>query len=168
MFPTISSIEYTIPKLHDEATESDLFIPESDARLSQIEVSNQWDQSVQAALEIASLVNPYELDLPEGTEVSAVDARNWSNLGRQGDLRPRLVDKATGEARLIDSGAMISAARRLPGDKKSESVKLVAVNGSKIETYGFRELSFKINRKTYSILAVIFLKGFKKRKDNEF
>ena len=123
--------------------------------MSQIEVSNQWDQSVQAALEIASLVNPYELDLPEGTEVSAVDARNWSNLGRQGDLRPRLVDKATGEARLIDSGAMISAARRLPGDKKSESVKLVAVNGSKIETYWFRELSFKINRKTYSISAVI-------------
>ena len=137
-----------------ETLQSDLFISE-ETRLSQIEISNQWNQAVQSALEIASFVNPYEADVPEGTEVSAVDARRWSELGRQDDLRPRLVDQSTGEARLIDSGAMVSAARKLPGDKKSDTVKLIAVNGSKIETYGIRTLEFKINRKSYSIPAVI-------------
>ena len=138
-----------------ENQESDYLFPSSSARLSQIEVAAHWNQTVQAAIEVASTIDPYQSSLPEGTVIPAIDAVNWSLLGRNDDLRPRLLDKATGEARLIDSGAMISAAKKLPGDKKSESISLVAVNGSRIDTYGIRNLEFKIGRKTYTIAAVI-------------
>ena len=83
----------------------------------------------------------------------AIDAVNWSS--RDLDLRPRLLDKSTGELRLVDSGAQISAARRLPGDKEDDSIRLVAVNGSRIKTYGTRDIIVKMGRKAYQIPAVI-------------
>ena len=92
-------------------------------------------------------------DLEIGVEIPTIDAVGWSR--KDVDIRPRLVDKSTNIARLIDSGAMISAAARRPEDKPSEGISLVAVNGSRIKTYGVRDLEFKINRKTYKIEAVI-------------
>ena len=78
LFPTISSLEYTTPELYNEieTSVSELFIPETSARLSQIEVSSHR-KAVQEALEIASLVNPYEPEVPEGTERE----RQWSRVG---------------------------------------------------------------------------------------
>ena len=49
----------------------------------------------------------------------------------------------------------LSATARKPGDKIDNSVRLVAVNGSSIPTYGIREIELKINRKTYRIPAMI-------------
>ena len=51
------------------------------------------------------------------------------------DIRPRLYDKATNQFRLLDAGSQISATCKLPGDEIDDSIRLVAVNGSKIKTY---------------------------------
>ena len=75
--------------------------------------------------------------------------------GRTIDLRPRLVDLSTGECRLLDSGAQISTVKKGPEDKIDTSINLVAVNGSRIHTYGTRNLEVKINRKKYSIPAIV-------------
>ena len=100
-------------------------------------------------------MNPFESDLPEGTVIRAVDAVDWS-VGRHNcDIRPRLLDKSTGISRLVDSGSQISVTQKLPGDTIDKSLKLVAVNGSKIETYGVREIEVKIGRKSYKMPAVV-------------
>ena len=44
---------------------------------------------------------------------------------------------------------------RGPEDKIDPTFKLVAVNGSKIDAYGVKDISFQINRKTYTIPAII-------------
>ena len=91
----------------------------------------------------------------ESEVVPTIEAVKMWNENRNVDLRPRLIDSSTGEARLLDSGAMISATKKRPEDKLDTSVNLIAVNGSKINSYGVRELKVKINRKQYSIPAVI-------------
>ena len=120
-----------------------------------MEAQASFSQMAIESLEIAANVDPYQSDLQVGVEIPAVLASGWVNGQRNVDIRPRLVDSSSGEARLIDTGAQISATRRLPGDKVDESLNLVAVNGSKINTYGQRVISFKIGRKTYQIQAVI-------------
>ena len=77
-------------------------------------------------------------EVPVGEIIPTLDAVDWVN--KHIDIRPRLVDSSTGEARLIDTGAQLSAAKRRPEDKVDLSVKLVAVNGSRILTYGTRDL----------------------------
>ena len=86
--------------------------------------------------------------------IPTLDAVGWSFKGNV-DVRPRLVDKSTGQSRLIDSGAQITATVRGPEDKPDHSFTLVAVNGSNIPTYGIREITVKIGRKPYKIPAVI-------------
>ena len=56
---------------------------------------------------------------------------------------------------MIDTGSMITATVRRPEDKPDNSVRLVAVNGSTIQTYGTRRLHVKIGRKAYPIDAII-------------
>ena len=88
-----------------------------------------------------------------GVEVSACDAYNWTR--KNVDIRPRLVDKATGVARLVDTGSQISVTAKRSGDKIDNSVKLVAVNGTRIDTFGVRDVEFKIGRKSYKVSAII-------------
>ena len=139
-------------ELHEDTeTESDLFKPA--ARQSHSAgVRSNWNTKFMAAIEKAVLINPYKQDVPEGTLVPAVEAVNWSGTS---DIRPRLLDKSTGKFRLIDSGSMITAAIKLPDDKPDNSIRLIAVNGSEIQTYGVRELKIKIGRKEYKMPAVI-------------
>ena len=68
-----------------------------------------------AALSVAQKVVPFVPDLQIGVEVSACDAYHWTS--RNVDICPRLVDKATGVARLIDTGSQISVTA-----KKSEDL----------------------------------------------
>ena len=119
------------------------------------QVRSNWDKLVVSALTVAESVNPYEADLPEGTVLRAIDAVDWVVGQRNCDIRPRLLDKSTGTSRLVDSGSQITVTRKGPDDKLDPSFKLVAVNGSKIPTYGIKELKVKIGRKQYSIPAVI-------------
>ena len=155
MFPQINSVQIQDPFITPE-TESftDFLNTSSVVRQSQSKKSN-WDRLVMSAMEVASAVNPYESDLPFGTVVPAISALDWS-IGRHNcDLRPRLIDKSTGEARLVDSGSMITATKRLSDDKEDHALNLVAVNGSRIKTYGTRTINVKINRKNYPMKAVI-------------
>ena len=107
-----------------------------------------------SAISIAEKVNPYLPDVPVDTVVRAIDALNWP-VGGNCDIRPRLHDKSTGTSRLVDSGSQISVTKKGPNDKIDHTFKLVAVNGSKIETYGVKEVVVKIGRKSYKIPAVI-------------
>ena len=115
-------------------------------------LTRSWDLGVIAALEKAATIDPFKPDLPDGTVVPAVEAVDWSG---NSDIRPRLWDESTKEFRLLDSGSMITATKKLPGDKPDNRLKLMAVNGSDIQTYGIRELKVKINRKEYRMPAVI-------------
>ena len=56
---------------------------------------------------------------------------------------------------LVDSGSQITATVRSPEDKIDPNIRLVAVNGSRINTYGTKEIEVKMNRKSYRIEAVI-------------
>ena len=93
-------------------------------------------------------------DIPIGVVLPSISAVGWTPT-QTVDIRPRLVDSSTGQARLLDSGAQISATQRKPEDKIDQSMSVVAVNGSRIQTYGIRNLTVKIHRKTYHIPAVI-------------
>ena len=114
-----------------------------------------WNSLVVSALEVAAEVDPYESDLPLGSVVRAVDALNWKVGRRNCDIRPRLLDKASGKNRLVDTGSQISVTMKGPEDKIDQSIKLVAVNGSKIATYGVKEVTIKMGRKAYRIPAVV-------------
>ena len=96
-----------------------------------------------------------ESNLQIGEIIPSIEAVDWVNGHRNVDIRPRLVDSSSGEARLLDSGAQLSATQRRPEDKLDNSVNLVAVNGSRIPTYGIRKLVVKIGRKSYDISAII-------------
>ena len=130
--------------------------PESDCNLfagrSPASDRESWNKLVIASLEKAEKVNPWVPDLPVGSVVPSIEAVNWSGTN---DIRPRLWDQSSRQFRLIDSGSMISATKKLPSDKEDKSLKLVAVNGSQIKTYGVRELKIKINRKEYKMPAVV-------------
>ena len=133
----------------EQQLDHDLF----QAASGQSQTAASWNAMTMAAMQVAASVDPFQPSLPEGVVVSAAEAVNWSNPSV--DIRPRLEDKASGEFRLIDTGSQISACKRQPGDVQDDSVKLMAVNGSKIPTYGFRNLTFKIGRKTYTVPAVV-------------
>ena len=166
MFPSINTIEIDQGNFkfeEDPETNSPLLFQASSSR--QCHIKKQLQVPSIASIQRYSLpgdtyLNPADQEgvvikeLPVGEVVRAIDAVNWSSANNV-DVRPRLLDKSTGELRLIDSSAQISAAKRLPGDKEDETVRLVAVNGSKIKTFGTRIINLKINRKSYQIPAVI-------------
>ena len=116
-------------------------------------IRQKWHSLTLAAMSVASNINPYESDLQPGVVIPAVEAVDW-NGRRNCDIRPRLLG-SNGQASLIDSGSMITATARKPEDKLDTSVKLVAVNGSEIKTYGTRKIEVKIGRKAYAMEAVI-------------
>ena len=154
MFPSISSIEIQKPNVQIEhETESDFYL-NSEARWCQLsEVRSNWYNLSVAAMQIAAEVDPFEPNLPVGSVIPAVEAASWIRKGA--DIRPRLKDSATGQFRLIDTGAQISATCKGPNDVIDNTIKLVAVNGSRINTYGVRKIKVKIHRKTYEIDAVV-------------
>ena len=152
MFPEVGSLQIQRLELN-EATEHEselLFQPAS--RQSQLAgLNSKWNLGVVAAMERAVTVDPFKPDLPDGTVVPAVEAVDWSG---NSDIRPRIWDNSAGQFRLIDSGSMITATQRLPGDKPDNRLRLMAVNGSEIKTYGIRELKIKIGQKEYKMPAV--------------
>ena len=149
----LSEIQEMFSQINQE--ESDYFsLPE--ARQSQIAgLQTKWNQVTLAAIEAASLIDPFQSDIPVDSVVPAVEAQRWPVGHRGCDIRPRLLDKSIGQSRLIDSGSMITATAEGPEDKINESMKLVAVNGSEIKTYGSKEIQVKIGRKAYKMEAVI-------------
>ena len=153
MFPSLNAIEIQKPIvfIEDTETESELVIPSRQS----LNVSEIWDRQMVAALETASLIDPYQSDIPIGTVVSAAQAVGWINGQGSCDIRPRLVEKATGINRLLDTGSQVSTTVKGPDDKKDKISRLVAVNGTEISTYGVREVKFKIGRKLYTVESIV-------------
>ena len=71
-------------------------------------------------------------------EVASADSPDDS------DLRPHYFDPVLKQSMLVDSGSQVTAVPPDPGDIEDKSVRLRAVNGSVIKTYGFKEISIKI------------------------
>ena len=115
----------------------------------------KYDSMVLSAIEVAAKVDPFAPNLPVGVEVPTIDAVGWTKGHRSVDIRPRLVDRSTGQSRLLDSGAQLSATCRRPEDREDQSINLVAVNGSRIKTYGIRKIELRMGRKSYTIDAVV-------------
>ena len=72
----------------------------------------------------------------------------------QEDLRPHYYDPVLKTTLLVDSGSQVTAFPPDPGDIEDNSVKLKAVNGTVIKTYGYKKISIKINRKSYPFVAI--------------
>ena len=85
------------------------------------EAKQNYELGVIAAMEIAA-----NIDLEQGIEVSAAEVRDWVSGHRNVDIHQRLVDKTSGQSRLKDSGAQISAAAKKPGDKIDNSVNSIS------------------------------------------
>ena len=77
-----------------------------------------------------------------------------SNPDLQNDVRPRFFDNVTKTWTLLDSGSCVSCVPRGPQDKLDPRVKLRAVNGQSIPTYGTEIIKIRIGRKEYSIEAI--------------
>ena len=121
-------------------------------------IKSRWTYRTIASLSVDALyqseyVDTGQVDLPLGSVVPTVDAVNSSF--RNCDIRQRLFDKKSGQFRLLDSGSQITATVKRPGDKIDHSMRLIAVNDSKINTYGVRKIEVKIGRKAYEMEAMI-------------
>ena len=92
MFPQISAIEIQnkIDLNEEMETESEsLFTPASgQSHLAGL----KWNLGVMAAIQHAARVDPYKMDVKDGTVVPAIEAVDWTGSS---DIRPRLLDKAT-------------------------------------------------------------------------
>ena len=94
--------------------------------------------------------------IPAGTappdRVHMSEALLWA-VGRQGvDLRPHLLYK--GHFHLCDTGSQVTAWPPDPGDQVDPSIRLKAINGTKLKCFGFKKVEVKIGRKTYGFQAV--------------
>ena len=72
----------------------------------------------------------------------------------ESDLRPHYFDPIMKRDLLIDSGSQVTAFPPEPGDIEDSNVILKAVNGTKIKTFGFKDITVKINRKPYKFRAI--------------
>ena len=104
---------------------------ENETESSYFQTPSRSTPPMETSAEIGSLrIDTEKSDLknlPPGVVIPTLDAVGW--LGHpDADIRPRLTEKS-GESRLIDTGAQISATPKRPGDKEDFSIKLVAVNG---------------------------------------
>ena len=79
LFPSISSIEIHEFLSRESQSVSESF-PQDQIRCSQTEAQlrSNWDKMVVSALEVAGSVDPYQSDLPAGSILSAVEARDWA------------------------------------------------------------------------------------------
>ena len=70
------------------------------------------------------------------------------------DLRPHYFDPVLKVDLLVDSGSQVTAFPPDPGDIEDKKVVLKAANGTRIKTFGFKDVVIKINRKPYPFRAV--------------
>ena len=113
--------------------------------------------SLEEVPEIAGISSPTQVD-PKVSAVdppkdffSALEAASMRDPNLSWDMRPHVMDGNSGQYILLDSGAQVSACPPDPGDPIDPSIALKAVNGSRLNCYGYKTLDIKINRKTYSM-----------------
>ena len=77
-----------------------------------------------------------------------------TDVDSNNDLRPHYFDPIMKMDLMIDSGSQVTAFPPEPGDVEDSNVMLKAVNGTNIKTFGFKDITVKINRKPYSFRAI--------------
>ena len=135
-------------------------------------LQRQWEAQVTAALSSVSSFDPTLRDnCPERqfyssikgetkevvkppTEMSAAQAINHQSGHLGVDIRPHLFDSVLKQHVLCDSGSQITAWPPDPGDSPLPNTFLKAVNGSKLNCYGYKQVSVKIGRKEYHFQAI--------------
>ena len=90
-----------------------------------------------------------------GSEVSAIEALNHLPNIFGLDTRPKIFDNVSKQWVLLDSGSVVSCYPAGPNDILDPTFKLKSVNGGTIDTFGYKEMTLRIGRKTYSIQAII-------------
>ena len=116
----------------------------------------EWDNKISQISNQIADINPYVKHKLPGEEIAAIDAVNWVN-GQFGqvDFRPKLYDNITKSYILCDTGAMISCVPKEKGDILDPNTTLRTADGKPMRTYGSKEISVRMGRKTFSIQAVI-------------
>ena len=108
---------------------------------------------------IAAAVGPIAeynpLDPPPPEEIAATDAVDWPDGFRGVDCRLKLFDNVTRTWRLLDTGAMVSVCPPSATDKLDKSFVLEAVDGSRIPTYGSKQIQVRLGRKTFKVKFII-------------
>ena len=120
---------------------------------SKISTRDSWYQTY-------SVDNTYDKDIggckpskfQVGDVISAIEAVNDPMLNV--DFRPRVFDNNTKKWTLLDSGSCVSCTPKDPEDKVDPSLRLRAVNGQYIPTFGKKLIDIRIGRKTYQIEAI--------------
>ena len=99
----------------------------------------------------------YKIESIESNEESefftAIEAQNMNSETL--DMRPYLFDGLSKQNLLLDSGAQVSAYPPDPGDVPDPTVHLKAVNGTRLRSYGKKEVEVKIGRKTYNTVCFL-------------
>ena len=94
-----------------------------------------------------------KLEVPP-EELSAAQAIDHPRGHLGVDIRPHLHDSLSGHDLLCDSGSQITAWPPDPGDKPLPKTFLKAVNGSRLNCYGYKQVSIQIGRKQYRFQAI--------------
>ena len=105
-----------------------------------------------SSLEIAAVESKGRSEKEEF--LSAAEAMNLQSKDENLDMRPYLFDANSKSYALWDTGSQISAWPPDAGDTVDPSVRLKAVNGSRLKCYGYKEISIKVNRKSYPIRVI--------------
>ena len=87
-----------------------------------------------------------------GDTISAIEAVNDPIL--HSDARPRVFDNISKTWTLLDTGSCVSCTPKDPEDKIDPSMRLRAVNGQVIPTFGKKLVNIRIGRKQYQIEAI--------------
>ena len=95
---------------------------------------------------------PGPIQYQTGDTVASIEAVNNPQL--QIDTRPKVFDNITKSWTLLDSGSCVSCTPKDPEDKVDKAVKLKAVNGQAIPTFGTKLIQVRIGRKQYEIEAI--------------
>ena len=90
-----------------------------------------------------------EVDVP-----SDILAAMSSSQSQTLDNRPHFFDKKLQQALLVDSGSAVTVWPPEPGDEVDPSMRLKAVNGSRLNCYGFKQVEIQLGRKTLHFKAI--------------
>ena len=104
MYPQIDTLEinpadFLINQNHEsEFLFTNQAVPSSNCTIESLE---SWSDYTIESLEVATESENLVPDIPLGEIIPTVEAVNWHKKGHNVDIRPRLVDSSTGEARLL-------------------------------------------------------------------
>ena len=108
-------------------------------------LQKSWSLAVEEAAQVAALT---EVDVPPDILAAMV------GKDRNVDSRPHFYDPKLKQCLLVDSGSAVTAWPPDPGDKIDPSMKLRAVNGSKLNCYGYKKITIQLNRKKLHFQAI--------------